>query len=148
MKKILISVENLDQYVYNNNVYCNKDIIITAGAKDLCASRGIEIKYGQAPSLASSYYNVNQTTSCCASSNTLKACCSDTNVKSEENALKNMIVDYARPNDSTCCVKKGDPFERVLINLAIMIQENLGITDMKKLRDMSLQLAKTIKENL
>ncbi len=145
MKKSLICVENLDSYIcaQTNKVYCDKNTIITASAKDLCSSKGVEIIYDVAPygGCAQSVDAVSK-----ASPKAEKSCCGCSS-SNENTALKSIISENTKESVTSCC-KSSDPFEKVLIKLALMIQQNFGINDMAKLRELSLEAAKIIKNNL
>ncbi len=139
MKKTLICVENVNTYIcaQTNKVYCDKNTIITASAKDYCSAKGVEVVYDVAP------YNSD----CGCAQPIPHSIQQAVSYEKEGNALKNIIQESCKEKVTSCC-KSSDPFEQVLIKLAVIIQENFGITDLPKLREMSLEAAKIIKKSL
>ncbi len=140
MKKTLICVENVAKYIcaQTNKVYCDKNTIITASAKDYCSAKGVEVVYDVAP------YNSD----CGCAKPTPQPVQAAISYEKENDALKSIISEGCKASSSSCCSRRADPFEQVLIKLAIIIQENFGVTDLVKLRAMSLEAAKIIQKNL
>ena len=159
MKKILISAENLNEHVCSksNKLYFDKNMIITAGAKDACAQRNIEIVYGNSisgvgncsapncamPSNSISGVNNCSTSSCVAPSNSI----SPSSIP--KNSMHNLLTDASNTAAPTCRGGiNNDPFEQVLVKLAATLKESYGITDLVQLRNLSMEAAKVIKNNL
>ena len=45
MKKRLITVKNLSEFVQNKELVVQADMIITPGAKDMIREQGVEVRY-------------------------------------------------------------------------------------------------------
>lgn len=146
MKKTLITVDNLNEYIctQSNKLYSNNNVIITSGAKDLCTKRNIEIVYGcSAPDAQN----------CCIQSSSVQNNSIQNNSvqsnSAQDNSVQNLIASASKPTATTCCGGiSNDPFEQLLVKLAVILKESYGITDMVQLRNLSMEAAKVIKNNI
>ncbi len=156
MKKTLISVENHTEYIcaQTNKVYCDKNTIITASAKDLYSAKRVEIVYdipqyfeynggAQARSEVPAYANPR---------------IESANFRKEEIISKssfenfqanNLINNFQQENkyidNSKCCAKGHEDFTKILLNIVVMIHKTYGINDIEKLREIALAIGKIIK---
>lgn len=120
MAKQLVSVDNLDDFICRGDgrFYMDGTRIVTAGAKDELARRHIEIVYG--PGCGHPGKSCSEAAGC--------ACCGHS------------------ADAAAAPVPRED--EEILIAVAATLQKDYGVTDPEKLRAMSLEVVKTLKENL
>ncbi|MDL2267399.1 hypothetical protein LJC46_05360 [Desulfovibrio sp. OttesenSCG-928-G15] len=120
MAKQLVTVDNLDEFLCANDgrFYMDGSRILTPGAKDALAARKVEIVFGPGCGHAGQS---------CAQANGGCAC--------------------AQGSEGKCaCAAPED--EEILIAVAATLQKEYNITDPAELRAMSLEMVKTLKENL
>lgn len=116
MAKQLVTTDNLNDFICKGDGKFHMDsscMIITAGAKDELAKRGVELVYDSG----------------CGHSG--KSC--------------------AEACGSACAGAYSTPApedEEFLIAVAATLQKDYGVSDPKKLKEMSLEVVKTLKANL
>ncbi len=127
MKKKLVGVECLNEYICqsSNKLYADGSIILSPGAKDELAKRGVTIVYGPRPDAAQG----------CPPGCTCPAC----------------MAAQACPHGCTCaeCTATMDKdLERLFYAVAAMLKTEYGITDHEQLKKISCQVVKTLKANI
>ena len=113
MAKQLVTIDNLDDFICRGDGKFHMDsssMIVTSGAKDELAKRGVAIVYDSG----------------CGHSG--KSC--------------------AEACGGACCSHTAPEDEEFLIAVAATLQKDYGVTDPQKLREMSLEVVKTLKANL
>lgn len=161
MKKILVTVENMETYICANKFYHTKALILTSEVKDLCAKRKIEIVYGAQVNSCTPPQEACHSLSCQPSSFQSSSCQSNGSQASFPQVsplqakanydlhMQGLLHDASTPKQGSCCAGiSNDPFEQMLVKLALTIREMYGITDLVQLRELSMEAAKIIKKNL
>lgn len=120
MAKQLVTVDNLDEFICVNDgkFYMDGSRILTPGAKDELAKRKVETVFGPGCGHAGAS---------CAQANGGCACAQ---------------------NGASQCACAAPEDEEILIAVAATLQKEYNITDPAELKAMSLQMVKTLKDNL
>lgn len=123
MKKELICVENLDAFIckQDGKLYLDRGRILTPGAKDELARRGVSIVYGPEPAPAASCR------SCCGTGRTFS-------VGPEKEASSPVVMTKS--------------LESLAIAVASMLRKQYGVTNPEQLRAMTIEALKTIKDTI
>ena len=121
MKKTLISVDNLAEHICRGKAEIHMDgtKILTAGAKDELAKRGIAVVYGSCP-----------TSQCC-----------DRHASSGA-ASPMVLAGLAQAKGEAAGL------EQLLLGIAAMLKTEYGVQDPAELKALSLQAIQTIKNNI
>ncbi|SKA72169.1 hypothetical protein [Desulfobaculum bizertense] len=122
MKKKLVGVENLDQYICQdtNTLYADGSIILTAGAKDALSKRGITVVYGPKPEGV--------------------ACGQPAHAAAH--AANAPVQDGGEASDAS------EEDERLILAVASVLKEKYGINDLNTLYTLSTKVVMTVKVNL
>lgn len=125
MKKELISVENLDAFIcrQDGKVYVGSNRILTPGAKDELARRKVSVVYGEEPA------PVEQPQAPC------RGGCG---------AGKTFFVGP----EKGCGLSSAGSLESLSLAVAHMLRTQYGETDPARIRAMTVEALKTIKDNI
>ena len=120
MKKELITVENLDSCISRDGkLYAGRNRILSPGARDELARRGVSIVYGEEP-VAVSEQSCRR---CCGTGKTF----------------------FVGPEEGFGSVKS---LESLSVAVAAMLRTQYGVTDPEDVRRMTVEALKTIRDNI
>ncbi len=127
MKKELICVNNLDAFIckQDGKLYVDKGRILTPGAKDELARRGVSVVYGPEPAPVVQEQPAAPRRGCCGISKTF----------------------YVGPEEGTAFSMPGS-LESLSIAVASMLRTQYGVTDQEQIRAMTIEALKTIRDNV
>lgn len=127
MKKELICVENLDAFIckQDGKLYLDQGRILTPGAKDELAKRGVSIVYGPEPAPESA--PAASCRGCCGTGRTFS-------VGPEKEASSPVVMTKS--------------LESLAIAVASMLRKQYGVTNPEQLRAMTIEALKTIKDTI
>lgn len=132
MKKELICVENLDAFIrkQDGKLYVDQGRILTPGAKDELARRGVSIVYGPEPAPEPAPVAACQTAAPC------RGCCGTGRTF------------YVGPEEGSSSLAAAGSLESLSIAVASMLKKQYGVTDPEQLRAMTIEALKTIRDNV
>ncbi len=130
MKKELICVDNLDAFIckQDGKLYVDQGRILTPGAKDELARRGVSVVYGPEPAPepeTPSCQPVGPCRGCCGTGRTF----------------------YVGPEEGSALSMTGS-LESLTIAVASMLKKEYGVTDPEEIRAMTIEALKTIRDNV
>lgn len=130
MKKELICVDNLDAFIckQDGKLYVDQGRILTPGAKDELARRGVSVVYGPEPTpepAAPSCQPAGPCRGCCGTGRTF----------------------YVGPEEGSTLSMAGS-LESLTIAVASMLKKEYGVTDPEEIRAMTIEALKTIRDNV
>ena len=131
MKKELICVENLDAFIcrQDGKLYVDRDRILTPGAKDELARRGVSVVYGPEPAQEPA------PAAACQPSGPCRGYCGTGRTF------------YVGPEEGSALSTAGS-LESLSIAVASMLRKQYGVTDPEQLRAMTIEALKTIRDNI
>lgn len=123
MKKELITVENLDSCISGDGkLYVGRNRILSPGAGDELARRGVSIVYGEEPAPAVSPEGACR--SCCGAGKTF----------------------FLGPEEDS--LGSARSLESLAVAVAAMLRTQYGVTDADEVRRMTVEALRTIRDNI
>ncbi len=139
MKKTLVQLNNLEEHICraHNKVYADGSIILTPGAKDELARRGIAVVTGGNSDPARAVDLCADWAACAHAGSCARAAASGCRDASGLPSIKTFVTGNGEAD-----------IENLLLGLAAILKNDYGVDDPKQLKELSLRALTVIKENV